>query len=114
MYLSAEKFMYQFVRALRANETINFKEVFRSVDVLMMDDVQFIAGKESTQEEFFHTFNALVDQNKQIIISADKSPPIWSVLTSACVPVWLGAWWLIYTRRPMICALAFCNRNARS
>lgn len=74
MYLSAEKFMYQFVRALRANETINFKEVFRSVDVLMMDDVQFIAGKESTQEEFFHTFNALVDQNKQIIISADKSP----------------------------------------
>lgn len=74
MYLSAEKFMYQFVRALRANETINFKEVFRSVDVLMMDDIQFIAGKESTQEEFFHTFNALVDQNKQIIISADKSP----------------------------------------
>ena len=66
--------MYQFVRALRANETINFKEVFRSVDVLMMDDIQFIAGKESTQEEFFHTFNALVDQNKQIIISADKSP----------------------------------------
>lgn len=74
MYLSAEKFMYQFVRALRANETMNFKECFRSVDVLMMDDIQFIAGKESTQEEFFHTFNALVDQNKQIIISADKSP----------------------------------------
>lgn len=74
MYLSAEKFMYQFVRALRANETINFKECFRSVDVLIMDDIQFIAGKESTQEEFFHTFNALVDQNKQIIISADKSP----------------------------------------
>lgn len=74
MYLSAEKFMYQFVRALRANETINFKECFRSVDVLMMDDIQFIAGKESTQEEFFHTFNALVDQNKQIIISADKAP----------------------------------------
>lgn len=74
MYLSAEKFMYQFVRALRANETMNFKECFRSVDVLMVDDIQFIAGKESTQEEFFHTFNALVDQNKQIIISADKSP----------------------------------------
>lgn len=74
MYLSAEKFMYQFVRALRANETMNFKEIFRSVDVLMMDDIQFIAGKESTEEEFFHTFNALVDQNKQIIISADKSP----------------------------------------
>ena len=74
MYLSAEKFMYQFVRALRANEAMNFKEQFRSVDVLMIDDIQFIAGKESTQEEFFHTFNALVDQNKQIIISADKAP----------------------------------------
>lgn len=74
MYLSAEKFMYQFVRAIRGNDTMAFKEFFRSVDVLMMDDIQFIAGKESTQEEFFHTFNALVDQNKQIIISADKAP----------------------------------------
>lgn len=74
MYLSAEKFMYQFVRALRANDTMNFKEQFRSVDVLMIDDIQFISGKESTQEEFFHTFNALVDQNKQIIISADRAP----------------------------------------
>lgn len=74
MYLSAEKFMYQFVKALRANNTMGFKEQFRSVDVLMIDDIQFISGKESTQEEFFHTFNALVDQNKQIIISADKSP----------------------------------------
>ena len=74
MYLSAEKFMYQFVKALRANDTMSFKEQFRSVDVLMIDDVQFIAGKESTQEEFFHTFNALVDQNKQIIISADRAP----------------------------------------
>lgn len=74
MYLSAEKFMYQFVRALRAQEAMSFKETFRSVDVLMIDDIQFISGKESTQEEFFHTFNALVDQNKQIIISADKAP----------------------------------------
>ncbi len=74
MYLSAEKFMYQFVKALRSDSTMSFKETFRSVDVLMMDDIQFIAGKESTQEEFFHTFNALVDQNKQIIISADKAP----------------------------------------
>lgn len=74
MYLSAEKFMYQFVRALRANSAMAFKETFRSVDVLMIDDIQFISGKESTQEEFFHTFNALVDQNKQIIISADKAP----------------------------------------
>lgn len=74
MYLSAEKFMYQFVRALRSNDTMAFKEMIRGVDVLMMDDVQFISGKESTQEEFFHTFNALVDQNKQIIISSDKAP----------------------------------------
>lgn len=74
MYLSAEKFMYQFVRALRAKDTMAFKEAFRSVDVLMIDDIQFISGKESTQEEFFHTFNALVDQNKQIVISADKAP----------------------------------------
>ena len=74
MYLSAEKFMYQFVKSLRAGDTVNFKEQFRSVDVLMIDDIQFIAGKEATQEEFFHTFNALVDQNKQIIISADRAP----------------------------------------
>jgi chromosomal replication initiator protein len=74
MYLSAEKFMYQFIRALRQKEAIEFKEVFRSVDVLMIDDVQFISGKDSTQEEFFHTFNALVDQNKQLVISGDRSP----------------------------------------
>ncbi len=74
VYLSAEKFMYQFIRALRFKEAIQFKEFFRSVDVLMIDDVQFISGKESTQEEFFHTFNALVDQNKQLVISCDRSP----------------------------------------
>lgn len=74
IYLSAEKFMYQFIRALRFRDTMAFKEQFRSVDVLMIDDVQFISGKDSTQEEFFHTFNALVDQNRQVIISADKSP----------------------------------------
>ena len=74
LYLSAEKFMYQFIRALRYKDTMAFKELFRSVDVLMIDDVQFIAGKENTQEEFFHTFNALVDQNHQIIISGDRSP----------------------------------------
>lgn len=74
MYLSAEKFMYQFVRALRNKDTVSFKEQFRSVDVLMIDDVQFISGKDSTQEEFFHTFNALVDQNKQLVISGDRSP----------------------------------------
>lgn len=74
VYLSAEQFMYRFVQALRDRKMMDFKELFRSVDVLMVDDVQFIAGKDSTQEEFFHTFNALVDQNKQIIISADRAP----------------------------------------
>ncbi|HJU16287.1 MAG TPA: chromosomal replication initiator protein DnaA [Stellaceae bacterium] len=74
IYLSAEKFMYQFIRALRFKSTMDFKAQFRSVDLLMIDDVQFISGKDSTQEEFFHTFNALVDQNRQIVISADKSP----------------------------------------
>lgn len=74
LYLSAEQFMYRFVQALREKQIMDFKEMFRSVDVLMVDDVQFIAGKESTQEEFFHTFNALVDQNKQIVISADRAP----------------------------------------
>jgi len=74
IYLSAEKFMYRFIRALREQNIVDFKDQFRSVDVLMIDDVQFIAGKDSTQEEFFHTFNALVDQGHQIVISADKSP----------------------------------------
>ena len=74
LYLSAEQFMYRFVRAIRERKTLDFKELFRSVDVLMVDDVQFISGKESTQEEFFHTFNALVEQNKQIVISADRAP----------------------------------------
>ncbi len=74
LYLSAEQFMYRFVQALRERRMMDFKHLFRSVDVLMVDDVQFIAGKDSTQEEFFHTFNALVDQNKQIIISADRAP----------------------------------------
>ena len=74
MYLSAEKFMNRFVQALRFRDTISFKEQFRSVDVLMIDDVQFISGKESTQEEFFHTFNALVEDGRQVIVSADKSP----------------------------------------
>ncbi|MGR3290661.1 MAG: chromosomal replication initiator protein DnaA [Paracoccaceae bacterium] len=74
VYLSAEQFMYRFVQAIRENQMMDFKQMFRSVDVLMVDDVQFIAGKDSTQEEFFHTFNALVDQGKQIIISADRAP----------------------------------------
>ncbi|PKP85429.1 MAG: chromosomal replication initiator protein DnaA [Alphaproteobacteria bacterium HGW-Alphaproteobacteria-2] len=74
IYLSAEQFMYRFVQALRFRDMIGFKELFRSVDVLMVDDVQFIAGKDSTQDEFFHTFNALIDQGRQIVISADRAP----------------------------------------
>ncbi len=74
IYMSAEKFMYQFVRALRNKDVISFKERFRSVDVLMIDDIQFICGKDSTQEEFFHTFNALIDNNRQMVISCDRSP----------------------------------------
>ena len=73
-YMSAEKFMYRFIAAIRSQSTMEFKESLRSVDVLMVDDVQFLIGKESTQEEFFHTFNALVDFGKQIVISSDKSP----------------------------------------
>ncbi len=74
LYLSAEQFMYRFVKALRDRDTMSFKELFRSVDILMVDDVQFIAGKDSTQDEFFHTFNALIDQQKQIILSGDRAP----------------------------------------
>ena len=74
LYLSAEKFMYQFIKALRFKDTMSFKQQFSSVDVLMVDDIQFIAGKDSTQEEFFHTFNTLIDHNHQVVISADRSP----------------------------------------
>ena len=74
LYLSAEQFMYRFVQALRFKDMHGFKELFRSVDMLMVDDVQFIAGKESTQDEFFHTFNALVEHGKQIVISGDRAP----------------------------------------
>ena len=74
LYLSAEQFMYRFVQALRFKDMHGFKQLFRSVDMLMVDDVQFIAGKESTQDEFFHTFNALIDQGKHIVISADRAP----------------------------------------
>jgi len=73
-YMSAEKFMYRFIAAIRAKSTMEFKEQLRSVDVLMVDDLQFLIGKDATQEEFFHTFNALVDAGKQIVVSSDKSP----------------------------------------
>ena len=73
-YMSAEKFMYRFIAAIRSQQTMQFKEQLRSPDVLMIDDLQFLIGKDNTQEEFFHTFNALVDVGKQIVVSADKSP----------------------------------------
>ena len=73
-YLSAEKFMVEFLAALRAKDTISFKQRLRSVDLLMIDDVQFIAGKESTQEEFFHTMNELISAGKRLVITADRSP----------------------------------------
>jgi len=74
IYLSAEQFLFKFVKALRYKDTAAFKEQFRAVDVLMVDDVQFMSNKESTQEEFFYTFNSLIEEGRQIIISADKSP----------------------------------------
>ena len=72
--MSAEKFMYRFISAIRSQSTIQFKDQLRSVDVLMIDDLQFLINKDATQDEFFHTFNALVEGGKQIVISADKSP----------------------------------------
>ena len=73
-YLSAEKFMYQFIRAIRDQDTMSFKDKFRNLDVLLVDDIQFIAGKATTQEEFFHTFNDLIDRKCQVVLTADKSP----------------------------------------
>ena len=74
LYLSSEQFLYKFIRALKNKDTLGFKEAFRNVDILMIDDIQFIAGKDSTQEEFFHTFNTLVQDGKQIVLTADRSP----------------------------------------
>lgn len=74
LYMSAERFMYRFITALRERKMMEFKHILRSVDILMVDDVQFMGGKDSTQEEFFHTFNALVDARKQVIISGDRAP----------------------------------------
>ncbi len=74
MFISAERFMYQFVKSIKSNEMVKFKEYFRNTDILLIDDIQFMNGKEALQEEFFHTFNALLDKNSQIIISADRPP----------------------------------------
>ena len=74
MFISAERFMYQFIKSIKSNDMVKFKEYFRNTDVLLIDDVQFISGKEAMQEEFFHTFNALLDKGSQIIVSADRPP----------------------------------------
>ena len=74
MFISAERFMYQFVKSIKSNEMVKFKEYFRNTDVLLIDDIQFMNGKEAMQEEFFHTFNALLDKGSQIILSADRAP----------------------------------------
>ena len=74
LYMSAEKFMFEFVSALRAKDTHSFKQRLRAADVLLIDDVQFIAGKDSTQEEFFHTMNELISAGRRLVISADRSP----------------------------------------
>ena len=73
-FISAERFMYQFVKSIRSNEMVKFKENFRNTDVLIIDDIQFMNGKEAMQEEFFHTFNTLIDKGSQVILSADRPP----------------------------------------
>ena len=74
MFISAERFMYQFVKSIKSNDMVKFKEYFRNTDILLIDDIQFISGKEAMQEEFFHTFNALLDKGSQVIVSADRPP----------------------------------------
>jgi len=74
MFISAERFMYQFVKSIKSNDMVKFKEYFRNTDILLIDDIQFMNGKEAMQEEFFHTFNALLDKGSQVIISADRAP----------------------------------------
>ena len=74
MFISAERFMYHFIKSIRNNEMVKFKDTFRKSDVFIIDDIQFASGKEAMQEEFFHTFNALIDRGSQIVISSDRAP----------------------------------------
>ena len=74
MFISAERFMYHFIRSIKSNDMVKFKDFFRKANVFIIDDIQFVGGKEAMQEEFFHTFNALLDKGSQIIVSADRPP----------------------------------------
>ena len=74
MFVSAERFMFQFVKSIKTNQMVKFKEYFRNTDLLLIDDIQFMNGKEAMQEEFFHTFNALLEKGSQIVLSADRPP----------------------------------------
>ena len=74
MFISAERFMYHFIRSIKSNDMVKFKDLFRTANVFIIDDIQFVGGKEAMQEEFFHTFNALIERNSQIIISSDRPP----------------------------------------
>jgi len=74
MFISAERFMYHFVRSIKSNEMVKFKDFFRRADIFIIDDIQFVSGKEAMQEEFFHTFNALIERGSQIVISSDRPP----------------------------------------
>ena len=74
MFISAERFMYQFVKSIKSNDMVKFKEYFRNTDILLIDDIQFISGKEAMQEEFFHTFNALLDKGSKIVLTSDRAP----------------------------------------
>ena len=90
MFISAERFMYQFVKSIKANDMVKFKEYFRNTDILLIDDIQFISGKEAMQEEFFHTFNALLDKGSQIIVSADINITLLFFLSS--IPIEFNRW----------------------
>ena len=74
MFISSERFMYHFIRSIKSNEMVKFKDFFRTANVFIIDDIQFLSGKEGIQEEFFHTFNALIERGSQIVISSSKSP----------------------------------------
>ena len=105
--------MYRFIRALRYRDMMSFKEQFRSVDVLMIDDVQFISGKDPTQEEFFHTFNALVEDGRQVVLQQINHRQIYQAWKRGCGHVWAR---MVADIHPltMNCALVFFRRAAIS